>query len=65
MTAKYELLLRGNSLSFKGGFFGLCNVALGERTELTRGDPLFFKHVTEVREALRAGHGVGGGMEDR
>lgn len=48
-----------------GRIEAVIDVALGERTELTRGDPLFFKHVTEVREALRAGHGVGGGMEDR
>lgn len=27
-TATYELLLRGNNLSFRGGFFGFCNVAL-------------------------------------
>lgn len=36
MTAKYELLLRGNSLSFKGGFFGLCNVALVTAEDGTR-----------------------------
>lgn len=28
MHARYELLIRGNSLSFRGGFFGLCNVAM-------------------------------------
>ena len=28
MRARYELLIKGNSLSFKGGFFGLCNVAM-------------------------------------
>jgi DNA-binding GntR family transcriptional regulator len=28
MHATYELLLRGNNLSFRGGFFGFCNVAL-------------------------------------
>jgi hypothetical protein len=28
LNARYELLLKGNSLSFKGGFFGLCNVTL-------------------------------------
>jgi NitT/TauT family transport system ATP-binding protein len=44
----------------------VIDVALGERTELTREDPLFFKHVTEVREALRAGHAnPGRGMDDR
>jgi N-acyl homoserine lactone hydrolase len=34
--AKYELLVRGNSLSFKGGFFGLCNVALVTAADGTR-----------------------------
>jgi len=28
MTIRYELLLRGNNLSFTGGFFGFCNVVL-------------------------------------
>jgi len=36
MSVKYELLLRGNSLSFKGGFFGLCNVALVTAADGTR-----------------------------
>ena len=36
MHAKYELLVRGNSLSFKGGFFGLCNVALVTAEDGTR-----------------------------
>ena len=36
MHAKYELLVRGNSLSFKGGFFGLCNVALVTAADGTR-----------------------------
>lgn len=36
MHAKYELLVRGNSLSFKGGFFGLCNVALVTAGDGTR-----------------------------
>ena len=36
MTAKYELLLRGNSLSFRGGFFGLCNVVLVTAEDGTR-----------------------------
>jgi N-acyl homoserine lactone hydrolase len=28
MHPRYELLLHGNNLSFRGGFFGLCNVVL-------------------------------------
>jgi len=36
LTAKYELLLRGNSLSFRGGFFGLCNVVLVTAEDGTR-----------------------------
>ncbi|VCU71449.1 N-acyl homoserine lactonase [Pigmentiphaga humi] len=28
MSIRYELLLRGNNLSFTGGFFGFCNVVL-------------------------------------
>jgi NitT/TauT family transport system ATP-binding protein len=49
-----------------GRIEAVIDVALGERTELTREDPMFFKHVTEVREALRAGHATGAGeMDDR
>ena len=36
MDARYELLVRGNSLSFRGGFFGLCNVALVTTDDGTR-----------------------------
>jgi hypothetical protein len=36
LNARYELLLKGNSLSFKGGFFGLCNVALLTAADGTR-----------------------------
>lgn len=28
MSIRYELLLKGNNLSFTGGFFGFCNVVL-------------------------------------
>ncbi len=37
MSVRYEILLRGNNLSFTGGFFGFCNVVLvwaDERTPL-------------------------------
>ena len=37
MNIRYEILLRGNNLSFSGGFFGFCNVVLvwaDERTPL-------------------------------
>ena len=36
LKARYELLIKGNSLSFRGGFFGLCNVALVTAEDGTR-----------------------------
>ncbi len=48
-----------------GRIEAVVEVDLAERTELTREDPRFFTYVTEVREALRAGHSGGGGMDDR
>ena len=53
MSARYELLLRGNSLSFKGGFFGLCNVALVTTEDGTR--ILFDTGHYCVRKGLLAG----------
>ena len=53
MHTSYELLLKGNSLSFKGGFFGLCNVALITASD---GKKILFDtgHFC-VRKALLAG----------
>ena len=48
-----------------GRIESIIDISLGERTELTREDSSFFKHVTEVREALRSGHGAVGGVDDR
>ncbi len=48
-----------------GRIEAIVDIGLGERTELTREDSAFFKHVTEVREALRSGHGTVGGVDDR
>jgi glyoxylase-like metal-dependent hydrolase (beta-lactamase superfamily II) len=53
LNARYELLLKGNSLSFKGGFFGLCNVALVTAADGTR--ILFDTGHYCVRKALLAG----------
>jgi len=38
-SPRFELLLHGNSLSFRGGFFGLCNVVL---VWDSRGEPILF-----------------------
>ena len=46
-----------------GRIAATIGIALGDRDELTREDPAFFKHITAVREALRGlpgGHGGGG-----
>lgn len=36
MAVRYELLLNGNNLSFRGGFFGFCNVVLVTALDGTR-----------------------------
>ncbi len=49
-----------------GRIAAIIDITLGERDELTREDPKFFTHVTQVREALRglpASHGAG--VDDR
>ena len=48
-----------------GRIASIIDIGLGERTERTREDSAFFKHVTEVREALRGGHETVGRGDDR
>ena len=48
-----------------GRVAAIVDVTLGERNELTREDPAFFRYVTQVREALRGVPGYGGGIDDR